>query len=741
MSYVNSTANFVSDAAGTSYTPPFLPAHDSDDVIFCCVSQDVGGTNITASGWTNIGTQADSSGGGCRQGWLYKVAASSNETVPTFAGGNHNWTCHIIVVCNVDQTTPIDAYLRTDWTTGTKTLASGTPTTTTNNCLILYSWASTGTNYLLGAASEMIQDGKISNTVVSIAGHRNQVTAGVCPTVTCLNEVTTKTGNSWVIAVRDKSVGGAGGVDIDARPVLTTLRWNGTYDPPATSAPNTVSGLTAIAGVNMGTAVATSASGSLVTLPWGNCTSQSTTDAANTWGGFFDTFTSTYNLAGQIVAVSYRLNGIGAAVGAKGYILVFVDSSNNWVAYTIQVKAIANSADTFTSHIAVGNATALASSAGAIDWTVIKKVGYFVHKVTTAATIVSWKPLIATNGCVLLGGCALKPITPTALDNIYDGWGQVQKAASANGSGQGLNRQNLQIGDGSTPTYVNFNACSYELPLSTDLLWNCGVNSAPFTIYAGASDTYLFTACVLATNVRQNFTIHASSSTSATMTWAGASIIGWDVIGKSGMPAFDGATFSGNYTITLNGQGLSGCKVLSARGTTACTTTNLGTISGTTFTSVGTGHAITITTAGTYSFSANTFTGYASSSGSTGNEAIYNNSGGAVTINIVGGGSVPSIRNGSGASTTVNNAATLTLTGLVSGSDIAILSAGTSTERVNVDANAGTTYAFGYSYVAGDHVDICLYKSGYTPFAIRNYLLSASNVSLPVAQTVDRAYA
>lgn len=42
--------------------------------------------------------------------------------------------------------------------------------------------------------------------------------------------------------------------------------------------------------------------------------------------------------------------------------------------------------------------------------------------------------------------------------------------------------------------------------------------------------------------------------------------------------------------------------------------------------------------------------------------AIYNNSGGAVTINITNAGSTPSIRNSDGSSTTVNNAVNLTIT-------------------------------------------------------------------------------
>lgn len=84
------------------------------------------------------------------------------------------------------------------------------------------------------------------------------------------------------------------------------------------------------------------------------------------------------------------------------------------------------------------------------------------------------------------------------------------------------------------------------------------------------------------------------------------------------------------------------------------------------------------------------------------------------------------------------DAITLALTGLVSGSDIVVLAAGTETERVNVDANAGTTYSYVYSAV--EAVDIGVFKAGYVPFYIRNYTLSASDSSLPVAQVADRNY-
>lgn len=80
----------------------------------------------------------------------------------------------------------------------------------------------------------------------------------------------------------------------------------------------------------------------------------------------------------------------------------------------------------------------------------------------------------------------------------------------------------------------------------------------------------------------------------------------------------------------------------------------------------------------------------------------------------------------------------LTLTGLVTGSDIVVTVAGTETERVNVDANSGTTY--NYVYETPEAVDIGVFLAGYVPFYIRNYSLASSDGSLPVAQIADRNY-
>lgn len=96
-----------------------------------------------------------------------------------------------------------------------------------------------------------------------------------------------------------------------------------------------------------------------------------------------------------------------------------------------------------------------------------------------------------------------------------------------------------------------------------------------------------------------------------------------------------------------------------ADGVALLTTDNPATIKNSSFV-FSDGHAIEITATGTYTFTGNTFTNF----GSTGttDAAIYNNSGGLVTLNIDGGGDSPTYRNGTSASTVINNTVTLTVT-------------------------------------------------------------------------------
>lgn len=82
---------------------------------------------------------------------------------------------------------------------------------------------------------------------------------------------------------------------------------------------------------------------------------------------------------------------------------------------------------------------------------------------------------------------------------------------------------------------------------------------------------------------------------------------------------------------------------------------------------------------------------------------------------------------------------TVTFTGLPSGCDVVVLSAGTSTILEQKDALAATSYGFTYS--GAQNIDIGFIKPGYVPFYIRNLALGTTDASIPVSLTADRNYA
>ena len=80
----------------------------------------------------------------------------------------------------------------------------------------------------------------------------------------------------------------------------------------------------------------------------------------------------------------------------------------------------------------------------------------------------------------------------------------------------------------------------------------------------------------------------------------------------------------------------------------------------------------------------------------------------------------------------------LTLTGIITGSDVVVNSYNTNTTIGEADEIIGTTYAG--TFAGGQSVTIKIMKSGYKPWVLYNYSLGSSNVTLPIAQVVDRDY-
>lgn len=212
-----------------------------------------------------------------------------------------------------------------------------------------------------------------------------------------------------------------------------------------------------------------------------------------------------------------------------------------------------------------------------------------------------------------------------------------------------------------------------------------------------------------------------------------------------------GCTFRLCGQVTQGGADIDDCIFTNSSATTALLVNNPDNIDNCSFVSDGTGHAIELTDAcagNSYTLTDFYVSGYAASDGDTGNEAIYNNSGGAVTINIDGGSGVAniSVRNGSGASTTLVAEFSFTITGLELNTEVTIVTSGTSTVLFNVE-NATTSdgdgkYQVTYTHSGGGNVDVLIHHVNYKPDIsnIIDITLPSSNSSTKVQMFLDENY-
>lgn len=81
---------------------------------------------------------------------------------------------------------------------------------------------------------------------------------------------------------------------------------------------------------------------------------------------------------------------------------------------------------------------------------------------------------------------------------------------------------------------------------------------------------------------------------------------------------------------------------------------------------------------------------------------------------------------------------TVTFTGLPTGCDAVVLTAGTTTILDQQDAMVDTSYS--YTYSGAQTVDVGFIKPGYVPYYIRNLSLGTTNSTIPVTLTPDRNY-
>ena len=224
--------------------------------------------------------------------------------------------------------------------------------------------------------------------------------------------------------------------------------------------------------------------------------------------------------------------------------------------------------------------------------------------------------------------------------------------------------------------------------------------------------------------------------------------------GTNGTGTFDGLTLSelrrieleskvtlsnssviSSNTGILNGATIDGCVITD----TLFVTDDPDLISSTTFVAgtASTGHGLEITATGEYTLNDVTWTNFGASG--TTEAAIFNDSSGSLTLNIVGG-STPTFRNGTNASTTlVINPSTLTLVGVVSGSEVRIYDTTTNEELYGVETTDGITDP-AYTYTDTGVADVVVHNIEYEYLRINDVTLGPSDSELPIAQVFDRNY-
>jgi hypothetical protein len=736
-----------------------MPSHQADDILIAYVTLDTGTITLPA-GWNALpSAPANPVTNGIVTYLAYIKAATAAETFSVTTADAY--TIGIYCFRDVDTTTPFDGVTPVN-TTGTTgyTVTSSAVTTNTADALVVYLVAqetpSTTPSSVLVNPGVMWIDGFDSTGVTATtsahqaaAWYINRAT-GASPTPTFQSNVTS-TFTRATFALRNKS-GGRIPAYIDdvtapalclthAHHVGTTAIGGVTFPAALTSTANingkTTATSTATLGADFGINPYASGAGRTAAIT-----------AATALNGFEVNFSATKNfttglLMGSLIALNPKSGTFGLGSIAQGGLVARVGSgATNWEAYQIAAKDTnVTTENRYIFAIQPGDTTTDYGTPGSATNTAAVKYVQILMNCPAFAANVYLSELHQVYTQVVSGGDDSFPVDVDGL--VAVGKSFILPVFQKTGASGMVANAPIQIGGGDA---VNFQVDSgvIQFPRIYDtakkeIAYHAAINKVGIS-YAGKSgDVIKHTNSLVSAPSEYYWEIHPSATSAAAWDFSGLSIVGAKVTLRP-VVTFTAMTFT-NCTggVTTTGSTITNCSFINTKAV-ASSPANAALISGCTFDkTAGTNYAIEITgTAANITLSGNLFTGYAASNGSTGNEAIFVNiASGTMNITIGGGGSTPSIRT-AGATVNVISGATVTFTGLPVGTDIVILTAGTSTILQQVDSHGSTSYAWGYS--GTPTVDVGFIKPGYVPQYIRNLALSSSDSSIPVSLSVDRNY-
>lgn len=787
MAYIVDYAITENAAGGATSIGCNVPSHQVDDYLVVFVAVNGTGGTHSCSGYTQIGTTQVANTGIGASIW-YKKAASGAETATVGITVADDYSIKVICVRDADTTNFLDSgtVISTTTTTTTEsTFTSPTMTTQQTNSLVVYYHASDavtpqvhsgpGVMFLVSSDST----GTTANTSAGsgIAWYL-QATNGSTPAPTWIvNAAEDRTNH--VFAIRNKTGGRipayADFTNTVAESIMeghhlqTTALNNISFPASVNISPIGPSGtgktFTYDAGAVTGDYGTNPYSGAIANTP--------AATAATGVAGFQVTATNSYNftnsfLVGTIIASTPKMaNYNHGSVSQGGTYMVLASGSTantDYRSYQIAARdSVPNTESRMVFSINPNQTTTAYGTNGNYSPSATTRFLFGSNCPTATITLYTCE-WFRVGKITVAGGDTNNPVDAEGLNAVGKSFriDLFQKSAAA-----GITAYvPIQIGGGAA---VNFqiDAGSLQFPrIYNTTKKEINYHAAPGAIgisYAGKSgDVIKHTNSVVTSASVYYWEINSAATSSATWDFSGLTIVNANVTLRNVMtfnemtfaacPTINGngctitnSTFSkipaANDSITLNASSnvdyctfdltsvTAGNRAMSIADPSIFTYCN--------FNGSGTsGHAMRLTTAGTYNFTGNKFTNF----GATGtNNAAILVDGVAVTLAAGGGGDTSiSYRTTNGGSLNITTSVNLTLTGIVVGSDIVILDAGTTTERVNINAHGSSSYV--YSFTTGGNVDICLYKQGYIPYASRNFALPSQDGSIPINQVSDRNF-
>lgn len=547
-----------------------------DDWIRLQVTEDGGGTTITASGggittWTEKTSQQSNSGARMAV-FIGKVTALPLSTV-TVSGATDD---RIVLTCcirDADTTDPVTISSQTNQTSNTTTLTCPSVDTTSygqSDVLIIHSFG-------FDAAGESRPVDPYNGQIDILK--KNDSDGAI--EAQCVKKVQRSAGSTGTfIWERNISNGGTLFTEAWEGDGTTTntehsfsggITWIEAFGPDFSGSFVDIQGLISTyrsQTVNTLTTIGTSDVSSDA-QDYGEVTQvlMTPTAASNVWIGGYYTFSATTDLDGEYVLL-YLANRTGGWTDT-GPDIVFFDTSGNWESFTLATEA--ETTDSFQHpYVADFSAETPVASSGTINWTLINRMGVLQRKTTTStgnrAFLFSDFGILST--AVFVGGGPDHPHTPRSIANALRSGGVSGRTVTI-GTGQQTSGHDIQIGDGTIETHFSGAPQAFEWPANTqaNFFYNMPVNSQDLIFYTSADDSISLDSFTIASDQEQNYTWNQSSSSSATVSTSAHTIKNVDIELLAGI-TYNGAAIIGCPEINAHGAAIQNCTITETTSTT-----------------------------------------------------------------------------------------------------------------------------------------------------------------------------